>query len=111
MRNSVHPHPDGKVTASTVEGAANTAATITLAAAADTRHVLHAIQYSYAGTITTAGITVSVAGSDVFDIDVTIKEGTIEFHAPIYTSENEAMVITIKAGGGTSVGKLNTQTS
>lgn len=105
------PISQAKITPRTDTEAADTAVVITLAADEREVHVLHAIQYSYSETPTGGGITVSINSTVVFDFDITGTEGTIEFHAPVYGKENQAMVITLKAGGGTAVGSLNVQTS
>ena len=105
------PVSQGTVTPRTNTEAANTAVAITLAANADEYHVLHAIQYSYTAAPTNGGITVTIGGTTVFDFDIVGTEDTIEFPKPIYQNKNEAMVITLKAGGAAIVGSLNVQTS
>lgn len=105
------PVSGAKVTSQTNTEAANTAVVITLAADADETHVLHGIQCSYSATPTGGGITVSIGGSDVFDFDIVGTEQVFDFPKPIYGQKNQAMVITLKAGGAAVIGSLNVQTS
>ena len=105
------PDSLGKIIPQTDTEAADTDVVITLAAQEKEWNVLHAIQYSYSETPSGGGITVVIGGTTVFDFDISGTEGTIEFPAPVYQKRNQAMVITLKAGGGTAVGTLNIQTS
>jgi hypothetical protein len=91
------------------ESAADTAITITYAAKVGYRHVIDQIIASYSETPSGGGITIQDgAGNTIFQIhindDALHKE---EFWPPLMGSENTAMIVTMTAGGGTAVGRLN----
>lgn len=89
---------------------AATAAIITIAAVADNRHILHAVQWSYSAAPTGGRLTVEDgAGTVIFDVDITAA-GPNELKPFITGSINTAMVITLASGAGAVVGKLNAQT-
>lgn len=87
-----------------VTSVANTDGIITVAAVADKRHTLHKLVWSYSAAPTGGGITVS-GGAVTLDIDVTAA-GPGSLSINYLCAVNTAMVVTIKAGSGTVVGKL-----
>lgn len=89
--------------------AANTAAIITLAAVADKRHHIAQIIYSYSGAPAGGRLSITDGGVTVFDQDITSggSLGPLQFSNPLRFAVNSAVVITLAAGGGTVVGKLN----
>jgi len=109
MQNT--PVPYAKVTPRTATSTANAAVSITLAAAAGEFHVLHAIQCGYDSTPAGGEITVTIGGVTVFSEYVSSANEDWGFPQPIYGESNKEMVITLGAGGGTAIGKLNVQTS
>lgn len=111
MKNT--PVPDFQVVPRTAESSADSAVSISLSATPEEFHVLHAVQWSYAGTVdaTSAGLSVAIDGTDVLDLDFNSNHGDIQFEKPIYGAIGKSMVITLKAGGTSVVGKLNAQTS
>jgi hypothetical protein len=88
--------------------AANTAAIITIAGVAGRKHILHQVQWSYSAAPVAGRLTVTVNAITVFDVDV-ISGGPGGFGLEIAGGTNQAVVITLAAGGGTTVGKLNVQ--
>jgi hypothetical protein len=92
---------------------ANDTAVITLAAATDTIHALDSLQWSYSAAPTGGKLTIAIGGSTVWEVDITAAGAgpNIIFPKGVYqTTGNEAMVLTLAAGGGAIVGKLNAQT-
>lgn len=87
---------------------ADTAAVVTLAAVTDLEHVVHNIQWSYSDAPTGGKLTITVAAVIVWEVDITAA-GPGGFGMPIAGDDNEAVVITLAAGGGSVVGKLNVQ--
>lgn len=88
----------------------NAAATITLAAVADYRHVLVWLCWSYSADPTGGRVTVASGGSTLFDFDV-IKGGPGAMIMPeIPFGLAAAVTITIAAGGSGITGKLNVYT-
>jgi len=95
--------------------AANTAAVVTLAGVANQRNVISQIDCSYSvATATAASLTVTniadqngAAASWVVALPLVV--GTYQFLFPNYLIgvEGAAVVVTLEAGGGTTVGKLN----
>ena len=90
--------------------AGNTAAVITIAAVANRKHWLHNIQWSYSADPTGGRLTVTSGGVTKFDVDI-ITGGPGGFGLEIVGGVNEEVVITLAAGGGVIVGKLNAQYS
>lgn len=97
--------------------AANTAAVVTLAAVVGQRHVITKIDFGYAVVAPTAGtgllLTVSGLNEDgamtytvPSDIKVGLQQAVFEDH-PLIGKVNGAVVVTLAAGGGTSVAELN----
>jgi hypothetical protein len=87
---------------------ANTAAVVTLAAVARTKHVIHNVQWSYSAAPTGGRIHITVAGNTVWDVDV-IAGGPGGLSLAIAGAANEAVVVTLAAGGPGIIGKLNVQ--
>jgi hypothetical protein len=83
------------------EPAANTAAVVTYAAAASTKHVIFGVAWSYDADPTGGSLTITDAGSDVFKVDITSKgPGVFKFPRPKRSAAaNTAMVVTLAAGG------------
>ena len=87
--------------------ASGTDAEITIAADADEFHCIDWISWSYAGTPTNGNLSVSIDGSVVWTVDITVGgPGHIEFERPLYTNNrqgaepkrNEEVVITLADG-------------
>lgn len=91
--------------------AANTAVTVTVAALADKYHVLHKIVWSYNNTVTAGGMYVqNGAGNNVFEIDITASgPGGLDFNYDF--SANTALIVTLKAAGASTAGRLNIEYS
>ena len=88
--------------------AANTAAVITLAAKENLKNVIHYIQWSYSAAPTGGRLFITFGGVTKFDVDITAAgPGGFDFYLPGIV--NEAVVITLAAGGAAIVGKLNAQ--
>lgn len=90
--------------------AANTAAVITLSAKDERRHVVHFVQWSYSAAPTGGKLTITRGGVTEFDVDITAA-GPGGFNLYFAGKVNEAVVITLAAGGAAIVGKLNAQTT
>lgn len=88
--------------------AANTAAIVTLAATAGKQHLVLGCQWSYSTSPTGGRLTVTVNAVTKFDIDITAG-GPGGFNFSIPGGTNQAVVITLAAGSGACVGKLNVQ--
>ena len=86
--------------------AANTAATITLAAPTSGNRRINQIAWSYDGDPTGGRLSITDGGSTVFDLDIT-KGGPGYLPHPIQITDGAAMVITLAAGGDGITGKLN----
>lgn len=87
---------------------ANTAAVITLAATPSYQHFIHGVQWSYSAAPTGGKLTITVAGSTVFEVDITAS-GPGGFNFGIPGGTNQAVVVTLAAGTGSIVGKVNAQ--
>lgn len=90
--------------------AANTAVTATFAAVAGMRHVLTGCIASYSAAPVGGRLTVTDGAATVYDVDI-IAGGPTPIPLPaggIMGTVGAAMVVTLAAGGGTTVGKLNT---
>lgn len=90
--------------------AANTAVATTYTGVAGQRHRLTYVAYSYNPAPTTGRLTVTDGGATIFDLDL---PAAVDREIPLppgglQGSAGLDMVITLAAGGGTSVGKLNT---
>ena len=78
---------------------------------ADNFWVLDYVAWSYSGNPTGGKCTVQIGGTTVFEVDVTSAgHGFINFEQHgLYNAaqtKNEALVVTLAAGGGSVVGKL-----
>lgn len=100
--------PVGGIVNESATAAADTAVVITLAAVPGVRHIVHAMQWSYSATPTGGRLTVTGLKDDDWDIDITtsIPGG---YNSPLVGEINTAVVVTLAAGSGTVVGKLNIQ--
>lgn len=91
--------------------AANTAVTVTLAAPeAENQWALAMIAWSYSEAPVAGQITVAVEGVDtVFDLDLgtSAGPGMYQFSPPLLCGDATEVTVTLGAGGGTAVGKLN----
>jgi hypothetical protein len=95
--------------------AANTAAIVTLTGVAGQRHVITQIDCSYSvATATAASLTVTncvdqAGAASTYSVALPLVVGTYQFLFPEYLIgvEGASMVVTLEAGGGTTVGKLN----
>ncbi len=94
--------------------AADTPAIITLPAAAGTRHVVDQVWFSYSADPTGGSITIAstVNGSAVSMAAQIASKGlyTLCFDPPLQGDTNTAITITLAAGAGTVVGKVNALT-
>jgi hypothetical protein len=87
---------------------ANTAAVITLAAAARVKHVVHNVQWSYSAAPTGGRLTITVNAITKFDVHI-IEGGPGGFSLALAGEANQAIVLTLAAGGGGIIGFLNVQ--
>jgi len=87
----------------------NTAAVITYAAAADLRHVISGIAWSYSSAPTGGNLKIEDgSGNVIFSVDITAAGfGQISFQPPKTGSVNTAMIITLTAGGSDISGKIS----
>ena len=94
--------------------AANTAAIITLVATASVRHVVDLVTGGYDNTPTAGSLTIActVQGTAVSQVMPITQGGgfVLRFDPPLQADENTAVTITLAAGGGVVVGKLNAMT-
>lgn len=97
----------------TATAGANTAVVITITAVADVIHVIRSIQFAFDATPTaTANLTVVAGSTTIFQTKVTDSgPGPMDFPAGLHNDEtpNEAVVITLAAGGAGVIGTLNVQ--
>lgn len=89
--------------------AADTAAVVTLAAAATDLHVIDAIYWSYGLLAPTAGnLLVTIGGSTAYSADITAAgDGSVSFPHGLFGDFNEEVVVTLAAPGGVVDGRLN----
>ena len=103
---------DGRpeIWATPVTPAANSPAVVTIAAVADASVRIQRVLYSYSDIPTGGRITIAIGGTTVLDLD-TADSGpaALPIEKPIRAGVNEAVVITLAAGGSGIVGKLNVQ--
>jgi len=100
-------------TANQHEPAANTAATITKAAAgAGVSNVLGMVAWSYDGDPTAGSLTIEDgSGTTVFKVDITAGgPGFFAFTPPLKGSANTALIATLAAGGAGISGIVNLHT-
>lgn len=88
--------------------AADTAAVVTIEAVAGRQHVVQMVQWSYSTSPTGGSLTIAVAGSTVWKVDITAS-GPGGFSMPITGGTNQEIVVTLATGTGSCVGKLNVQ--
>lgn len=100
-------------TALDAQPAANTAATVTLAAVANSaggegrRWSIGGIAWSYDATPSGGSISITNGGTKAFDLDITSAgPGSITFGEPLKADPNAAVVVTLAAGGAGVTGKL-----
>jgi hypothetical protein len=94
---------------STATAAGNTDVVLTVPAAEGEIHILDALWFSYSATPTAGRLTISIGGVTVLDQHVT---GAGLGPLPLYrmnSGENQAVVITLYAGGSSVIGKLSLQ--
>ncbi len=84
---------------------------VTIVAAATDRWVIDDIHWSYDDASTTGKVTISIDGTDEFDLDIIRAagdDGSIHFENGFYASDvNEEVIVTLEGAGGTTDGKLN----
>lgn len=89
--------------------ASNTAAVVTLAApGAGFRYVLHGMQWSYDVTPTSGSLGITINAVTKFAVDI-VTAGPGGLGVTLVGGINEAMVLTLTAGGSGVVGKINVQ--
>lgn len=95
--------------ANTATAAANTAVEIVLAAPdGGKRRAIHQVLLSYSEAPTGGGLTIADGATDVFDLDILAGGPTVlTFDPPLLGTAAVTMTVTLAAGGGTCVGKLN----
>ena len=87
--------------------AANTAVVITLAAQTGYRHYLVQLIWSYSATPTGGRVTITGLKGDDYDWDITAAGPGPANFPPIAGDVSTAVVVTLAAGSGAVVGKLN----
>jgi hypothetical protein len=88
----------------------NTAAVVTYAASATSKHVIHAVAWSYNATPTNGNLKIEdVSGTTIFSVDITAAgPGWFTFAPPIIgAAVNTAMIVTLAAGGSGVTGKVS----
>jgi len=100
----------GNITSTHDTEAATVAVEIVRAAVAAQRHVLHGVQWSYAGGTVTGKLTIKNGATTVYETDIT---ATGPGGHTLYIETDIGAVLTVTlGGGGTGVtGKLNIQTT
>lgn len=110
-QNYADLHAVGKV-AQKLDASANADAVVTVPAKQTEFWVLDWLAWSYSGSPTGGKVTVSIGGTVLFEVDIT-DDGPGAFHfenAPLYDANettNQALVVTLAAGGAGVTGKLN----
>lgn len=94
--------------ANTGTAGANTAVTITKAAAgAGISNVISEVIWSY-NAAPAGSILITDGGTTVIQFDITAAgPGFVQFDPPLRMAANSALVVTLGAGGASVVGKLN----
>jgi len=91
--------------------AADTAAVVTLGADDSECHVITGIEFSYSEMPTGGRLTVVCGGSTtILDVDITSSgPGPLKWPHGLHNAgtKGEAVVVTLAAGGGTSLASLN----
>lgn len=105
------PLTDAKDTWTLHPPSANTAAVVTLpAGGAGTRNVVDQIFFSYSASPTNGSLVITDGGATVISVAITATGlQSMVFVRPYVAAENSAVVVTLAAGGGSVVGKLNVQ--
>jgi hypothetical protein len=112
LANAVNSH-EYPVTGSTSDVSAptsNAAATVTYAAAgANVSHCVGQIAWSYNGTPTGGNLTIQDgSGNVIFSVDITNGgPGVFTFAPPKKGTANNALIVTLAAGGSGVSGKLS----
>lgn len=102
------PAPVASSTADIHGPAADTDAVVTYTAEAAKRHVITGVAWSYSAAPTGGMLTITDDGSEVFKMAITAAgPGSITFPRPKAGGIGTAMVVTLAAGSGTVVGKVN----
>lgn len=87
---------------------ANTAAVATLTAVAGKQHAIHGIQWSYSTSPTGGKLTITEGGVTVWEVDV-VSGGPGGFNFTVAAATNTEVVVTLAAGSGACLGKVNVQ--
>lgn len=89
--------------------ASNTAAVITYAADASYKHTIGGVAWSYDAAPTGGSLTITSNGSTIFKVNITAAgPGFIPFNPPLQNAAvNQALVITLAAGGSGITGIVN----
>lgn len=89
--------------------ASNAAAVVTVAAAATKCHAISGLAWSYSGSPTSGMVKIEDgSGTTVFSLDITAAgPGSVLFGKPMRGTVNTALIVTLAAGGGGVVGKVN----
>lgn len=101
MRNN-YADPDAQPRFARNTASAGTAAVVTIAAKADEFWAIDWISWSYSADPTAGRLTVEIAGTVVWEVDVTVGgPGHVEFTGPLYGAKNQAVVVTLANGSVT----------
>lgn len=94
----------------TAQSAPGGAAVITLTGVADVVHILNQLWFSYSADPTGGGLTITIDGVTFLDHDITKGgPGPLPLERMNDGKTGSDVVITLKAGGGSIVGKLSVQ--
>jgi hypothetical protein len=110
--NSINTNQEGMAvsTSDTAAPAANTAASLTYAAAgAGINHLIAGVYWSYSGGTPTGGnLQISDGSNVIFNMDITAAgPGYVPFDPPKKGTANTSLTITLAAGGASVSGKVN----
>lgn len=91
------------------EPSANTAAVVTLAApGSGSKNVIGALYWSYDDAPTGGSLAVTSGGDQIFKVDVTAAgPGFLPFPGGLGGGDNDEVIITLAAGGGSVSGIVN----
>lgn len=90
------------------EPAADTAAVATYAAAGSYYHIIGGVAWSYSGAPTGGNLKIEDGTDTIFSVDITAAgHNSISFGRGKRGTRGNALVITLAAGGGAVVGKVN----
>lgn len=91
----------------TATAAANTAVTITLPSVSNVVRILNNLWFSYSGTPTGGGVTITIDGVTFLDLDITTGgPGPLPLNRMNDGKHGSEVIVTLKAGGSGVVGKL-----